>query len=84
MGVQVSDMLDITPLFCLVCETAMVGQDDLDYHRLFQSCTQCGMKWAETNRAQWQMGWRPSMAEVAAEITNRRSHILNEIDILRG
>jgi hypothetical protein len=42
------------------------------------------MKWAETNRAQWKMGWRPNSDEVAAEIINRRSHILNEIDILRG
>ena len=78
------DTPDVTSLFCLVCETAMVGQDDVDYHRLFQCCTQCGMKWAETNRVQWQMGWRPSRDDVNAEVINRRSHILNEIDILRG
>ncbi len=79
-----SDTPEVTPLFCLVCETAMVGQDDVDYHRLFQCCTACGMKWAETNRAQWRQGWRPSRDDVSAEVINRRSHILNEIDILRG
>ena len=79
-----SDTPDVTPLFCLVCETVMVGQDDVDYHRLFQCCTECGMKWAETNRAQWLNGWRPNRDVVDAEVINRRSHILNEIDILRG
>jgi hypothetical protein len=62
----------------------MVGQDDVDYHRLFQCCTECGMKWAEVNRTQWLKGWRPNRDDVDAEIINRRSHILNEIDILRG
>jgi len=80
----VSDILEPTPLYCPVCETAMVAKDDDDYFRLFACCKECGMKWAEVNRSNWSMGWRPDIADVKNEISNRRQHIFNEIDILRG
>ena len=79
-----SNIHDGTPLFCPVCDVTMTAKDDDSYFKLFNCCKECGMKWAEVNRAGWLNGWRPDKDSVHNEINHRRSHILNGIDINRG
>lgn len=72
------------PLFCRVCETVMSGIRDADYHRLHNSCEECGIKWAERQRKEWNSGWRPNADEIQTAIEDRRRRIFIEIDRLRG
>jgi hypothetical protein len=84
MGAQVSNTHKNTPLFCPVCETAMVGKNDPSYFRLFECCEDCGLDWAERNRPDWLAGWRPNRELVNEQINKRRLLIRNEILRLRG
>lgn len=79
-----SDMNKGTPLFCQVCETVMSGIRDAEYHRLHGCCEECGIKWAERRRKEWNTGWRPRADEIQTAIEDRRRRIFIEIDRLRG
>ena len=79
-----SDMSNITPLFCHVCETVMSALRDAEYHRLHGCCEACGIKWAERQRKAWLDGWRPDISEINSDVEERRRRIFIEIDRLRG
>lgn len=79
-----SDMSNVTPLFCHVCETVMSALRDAEYHRLHGCCEACGTKWAERQRKAWLDGWRPDISEINSDVEERRRSIFIEIDRLRG
>lgn len=79
-----SDMSNVTPLFCHVCETVMSALRDAEYHRLHGCCEACGTKWAERQRKAWLDGWRPDISEINSDVEERRRRIFIEIDRLRG
>lgn len=79
-----SNMSRGTPLFCVVCESVMSGIRDAEYHRQHGCCEECGIKWAETRRKEWVIGWRPNDNEIQTAIEERRRRIFIEIDRLRG
>ena len=72
-----SDMSNVTPLFCHVCETVMSALRDAEYHRLHGCCEACGTKWAERQRKAWLDGWRPDISEIHSSV-----NITIQIDIL--
>ena len=79
-----SDMSNVTPLFCHVCETVMSALRDAEYHRLHGCCEACGTKLAEQQRKAWLDGWRPDISEIHSDVEERRRRIFIEIDRLRG
>ena len=79
-----SDMSNVTPLFCHVCETVMSALRDAEYYRLHGCCEACGTKWAERQRKAWLDGWRPDISEINSDVEERRRRIFIEIDRLRG
>ena len=48
------------PLFCPVCDVAMIKSEDPQFYNMYQACSECSLKWAEANREKWKNGWRPS------------------------
>lgn len=70
--VKPRDAPDPAPLFCAVCGSANVDPDDAITHREFGCCRLCSLLWVDRDREAWIAGWRPSRADVEAELSRRR------------
>ena len=68
-----SETVDRMPIFCDVCKEAMSSVNDELYYSIFSCCSECGMKWAESNQDKWCTGWRPEKRDIENELENRRN-----------
>jgi len=60
------------PLFCNLCELPHVKHRDKHCFIEFGVCSECGYKFAETRRKDWNSGWRPSKEEIYIYVAVRR------------
>jgi|TARA_Y100000310_G_scaffold296348_1_gene328537 hypothetical protein len=52
------------PFFCPVCDFIMSNIEDSKFYNEFGCCSSCSMKFAQSRRAEWKLGWRPSKKEI--------------------
>jgi C4-type Zn-finger protein len=63
------------PLFCSLCELPHIKIKDRYCFSEFGICSECGYKFAEVKRKEWNNGWRPSTEEIYIYVTERRDMI---------
>lgn len=56
--------IQITPLFCTICELLMRSRDDELAFQTFGCCDSCASFFAKPKRSLWESGWRPSKEEI--------------------
>jgi len=62
---------DAVPFSCSVCEFPMRTADDNHSFKAYGCCHLCTLRWAESRKADWIAGWRPSEEQVTDEIATR-------------
>ncbi|MAG25306.1 hypothetical protein CMI47_06970 [Candidatus Pacearchaeota archaeon] len=67
-----NSVMDMSPLFCPVCDFVMNNASDDNYFSKYECCTDCAIRWAESNSNKWISGWRPTKKEILAEIKKRK------------
>jgi hypothetical protein len=70
--VVISDKKETVPLFCPVCEFAMISSDDRNSYASYQCCYDCELRWAQSMRKSWLDGWRPELCEIEKERKRKR------------
>lgn len=60
------------PLFCDVCKSPMLSREDVHIYEKYQCCESCSIRWVDLNKEKWLTGWRPTIAQIAQELSRRR------------
>lgn len=66
-----TDLPDVVPLDCPVCQQLMRDHDDVLSFRRNECCLDCELIWATPNKAKWNNGWRPGPKTITSEINKR-------------
>lgn len=59
-------------IFCNLCELPHVKSRDVQMFCEFGVCAECGYKFAEPYRKDWNNGWRPTSEVIYMYIVERR------------
>jgi hypothetical protein len=66
-----ADRTDTVPIFCSICEFALMSIYDEETYRKLECCDKCAAKWAYPKMSEWKSGWRPSAEDIQQEIKAR-------------
>jgi len=58
---------------CGICDFILVNSLDIISSDEYGCCEKCRIRWVESRRDEYKMGWRPSDEEVAEEIKKRKA-----------
>lgn len=62
--IKPEDDLDVTPLFCRICDYLMTSHYDVITYKKFGCCDSCASTWAYPKAKEWSAGWRPDPCEI--------------------
>ena len=71
-------ILNVTPIFCPVCNFFMSGIDDINAFKSYKCCQDCMFAWAESRSEAWiNENWRPKQAEINKDKLKRIESLKN-------
>lgn len=63
---------EIIPVECPICEMIMSSQEDAYYYMIYKACSNCSIKFAESNKIKWlEENWRPDKDLIEVEKQKR-------------
>ena len=76
--IKPSNMKDVTPVACPVCDYLFRTKNDEESFSLFGCCESCEIFWARPHQEDWREGWRPTKEEVRAKVGRKKLNVTVE------